>query len=516
MSHTSNGCTDPEQLDLFATPTTTSGRTTVGISAEVARAQVSPGWWILLVHLFSRASAGEFAITECREVDGELRLQLVAYAPSGEVDPTIDLAPYIDALVRRGSRICGACGRGATSRWRADAQAPTRVVCNECQEELEAGTGYLELADRYYRLDGTRRDAALGFGHANRPPRPRDKGRELGVALPAAELRQLVKTLRGRMRGAIVGQEDVVSRLSLLGACHVGGGLTRGARVLLLGRSGTGKTSSILALHDAMRAEGWVLPFAAIDAILLQSPGWSGGPSIGQVLQHALGDEDPASAWAQHAIVVIDEIHHAGVVHGLVGNMAAKRSEVLASLLALVGGGVTRLGEGTAEWSSQHALVIGAGAFTGLLRLERPLVTEDLTAAGLPLELVTRFDEWLVLRPLPEPALVQLLERWPALVTLTELCTRLALEVRIHPEAIRRAARVVTLGRDGSTARTAGGWLVAALRGALLRAVDDPDVSTIDLTPDALSIPPTATRSRPEPPPDDDGEWDATLVLTRR
>jgi hypothetical protein len=519
MSHSPHSSgDDPAQLDLFTPPSTnTSQCARIGMSAEIARAQVSPGWWILVASLFSRAAGGDLAVTECREVDGELRLRLVALASDGTIDPTVDLTSHAEAIAVRAAGICGACGRVAGRQWRRHGDAPIRVVCSECQEQLEAGMDFLEVADRHYRLDGTRRAQALIRASRGRDISRAATGRALGAMLPTPELRDLIMKLRSRMGETIVGQDDVVARLALLGALHVGGGLARGARVLLLGRSGTGKSSSIVALRDALEAEDWRPPFASIDAVMLQSPGWSGAPSIGQVIEHALGREDPASTWAQHAVVVIDEIHHVGLVPGLHGNMQAKRSEVIASLLSVVGGGVTRLGEGATGWSSQRALVIGAGAFTGLLSLDRrPPTTNDLVTAGLPLELATRFQEILVLQPLPEPALVELLERWPALVHLKELCTRVGFTVHIHPETVRRAARAVTLGHDGSTPRTAGSWLVTALRDALLGALDDPDATTIELSPDSLPIPSTATLPRPEPPSDDDGEWDTTIVLTRR
>jgi hypothetical protein len=215
---------------------------------------------------------------------------------------------------------------------------------------------------------------------------------------------------------------------------------------------------------------------------------------------------------------VIDELHHARRVHDTTGNMLAKREEVLASLLGLTGHGTVHFGEGTEEWSSREALVIGMGAFTDLIDLSRPVSVKDIVRAGLPLELATRLaEEIIVLEPLRERDLIGLLRRWPALVSLIDVCNRLGYPVRVHDEAYTRAARVVTLGLDGSTPRTAGGWLVAALRHALIGALEGDELCELVIIPDSLPIPRTATRRRPpDDPPDGHGLWDATIVLTPR
>lgn len=175
--------------------------------------------------------------------------------------------------------------------------------------------------------------------------------------------------MRDVMAQELVGQDDVVARLALLAGLHVGAGLPRGACALIVGPSGVGKSTAIHALRRALDEGGWDVPVVVTDAIDLTSPGWSGAPSIGDLVEAAIGDEPPDSARARHALVVIDEIHHIGIApqDGLHSNMAAKRREVISSLLPLVGYGTLHLGEGTREWSSRNALVICMGAFTGLL-----------------------------------------------------------------------------------------------------------------------------------------------------
>lgn len=114
---------------------------------------------------------------------------------------------------------------------------------------------------------------------------------------------------------------------------------------------------------------------------------------------------------------------------------------------------------------------------------------------------------------LGEQDLIALLHRWPELTSLTEVCARLGYAVCIADEAYRRAARVVMLGHDGSTARTAGAWLVSALRRALIEALDATDSRDIVITPDSLPIPRTATRPRQhDEPPEPPGHGDSPLV----
>lgn len=93
------------------------------------------------------------------------------------------------------------------------------------------------------------------------------------------------------------------------------------------------------------------------------------------------------------------------------------------------------------------------------------------------------------------------------------MCQRLGFAVRIADETFSRAARAVTAGDGGSTARTAGGWLVSALRDEMSRALAEPEVRELVITPDSLSI---ARRKGPEDPPEASGGWDATIVLTPR
>jgi hypothetical protein len=396
------------------------------------------------------------------------------------------------------------------------------VVCAACRARLSAGEHPLEIADEYFHFDGTARELPRSRGQL-RPVNTgagqaaeASPGRSLNEPMSAEELRHTIADIRRSMAREIVGQDEAVSQLALLGGLHVGAALPRGARALIMGPSGVVKTALAAALRRAL--EPWQLPWVASDCIDLTSPGWSGAPAIGQLIAEALGAESPDSPRSRRAVIVLDELHHVRVVPSTYGTMKAHREEVLASLLGVTGRGSVHLGEGTQVYDCSQTLVLALGAFTGL-NLQRPVTIRRLAKWGTPLELANRVgEELIVLKPLPEPALIDLLRTWPALLALGETCQRLGHEVRILDEAYARAARVVTLGHDASTPRTAGGWLVSALRAALIRALDRPEPSALVITPDSLPIPASATRPLPprEPPPEAPGGWGTTIVLTPR
>jgi len=99
--------------------------------------------------------------------------------------------------------------------------------------------------------------------------------------------------------------------------------------------------------------------------------------------------------------------------------------------------------------------------------------------------------------------------------TEVSVCERLGFTVRVHDEAFAMAARAVVGASDEATARTAGGWLVSAVRQGLVVALANPEVREIAITPDSLTIA-RAQRDRrpPDDPPDDLRGWNAAIILT--
>jgi hypothetical protein len=485
-----------------------------GISRSLARASVPPGWWPLIAGLYGRFL--DLRVDVCREVDGELQLHVSAKDDGGDLAL---LGPVVQEIQAKAAGTCGCCGGVPAARCRTSLTDPAHVLCASCGQRVRGGETVLGVADEYWCLDGSRRVAPRvrnSVSRAGQASTDAPRGREC-TALPPAELRTLIVELRRRLTEEIVGQE-AVARLALLAGMHVGGGLPRGSRALLIGPSGVGKSTSIEVLRRILGDLGWSLPLVVTDAVELTAPAYSGAPSIGDLLEAAIGNNAPDSWYARHAIVAIDEPHHVAVKPGeYPGTHAIYHRERFASWLPLIGYGTLRLGDGDREWSSLNALVLCCGVFPALPHNSVTSVRELVVHGGLPLELASRFEEVIRYRPLEEAALRQLLRRWPALVALTAVCERLGIEVTIDDVVFSRAARAVRIGHDGSTPRTAGSWIVAALRDAMVKALADPAIREIVITPDSLSISPTATRREPpEEPPESSGPWDGRPGLTPR
>lgn len=476
----------PIQLELFPRETGLADPTHA-VRCESARASVSPGWWPFVRALFDPTD--EIVVQVCEERDGDLILEA---APADPASGTLDV---IIARIRDAtSRTCGCCGSRGAQLVRISLDGPTRRVCAACEGRLRQGEEYLAIADEFWRLDGTRRGGPLQVTMREVPGAvPFEEAARPLVVLAPGDLRTAIREIRDRLAEEVVGHREIIDRLALLGGLHVGAGLPRGGRALLIGPSGAGKTSLMSAFRRALAP--WGLPWTTIAATDLNSVGWAGGIWIGAAIESSLGRLAPDSPLARHAVVTVDELAHARVDNDVSGNMRAKQQEVLASLLGLTGYGLPiQLPESRRAWSSDEALVIGIGAFSGILDVSRPISVQDVVGTGgIPLELATRLaGELLVMERLAEEDLVALLRRWPELTSLVEICGRLGYVVQITPEAYRHAARVVTLNHDSLTARTAGAWLVAGLRRALVAALDDADRDEIVITPDSLPIPSTA------------------------
>ena len=487
------------QLELFSN----EGRDTAeppAVRRERARAAVSPGWWPYLEALFDPNDNLDVSI--CEERDGELVLEAASRVPG---------AARLDAIlahIREGvAETCGACGARRARPLRLSLAGPTRRVCASCEARLRSGESFLAIADDFWRLDGSRRTPTVRLQSGVPVPENESDDPALPIEVLAPDdLRLVIREIRDRLAAEMVGHAEVLGRLALLGGLHVGAGLPRGARALIIGPSGAGKTSLLDAFRRAMRP--WGLPMVTVAAGDLTSPGWSGAPTIAALVEAALGRLAPNSPRARRAVVTIEELAHARVDADATGNMRAKQREVLASLLGLTGYGLPlHLPESRRSWSSDEALVIGVGAFTGLLDLTRAVSVRDIVEAGrIPIEVATRFaEDVVVMQRLREEELIALLHRWPALTSLVDVCGRLGYAVRIAPETYCHAARAVTLGPESLTARTAGSWLVSALRRALLTTLESSRNDEIVITPDSLGIPWTATNSARQERGFDDG-----------
>lgn len=473
MTQTMKDATASAQLELFDHV----GPELPGIPAKVARAQVSPGWWPLLAPLFDEE---ELIIIECREREG--RLVLVAEERHHEQDDAVP--DWLRPTVARVERTCGACGSGfGTPRVLLD--CTVRVLCDGCRQEVSEESGFAAQADRFFRFDGCRRVPPTALPTSARVTSP--AAASSSQVLPPEELRQLVRVLAASMADDLRSQGEARLLLAMCGAMHVAAGLSRGPRLLIVGRTGTGKTTSILALQKALERAGYRLPVAMKDATGLSSPGWHGLNLPDAVLQAVHGH--PA---ASKAIVVIDELHHIGLRpdDDVNGTTRSKKAEVLSSLQTAVGGGEVTSSSGS-SWDSQPGFIVGIGAFTDRLDVTRPIDTQALVNAGIPIELATRFESIVRLAPLQEQAIREIVQYAPAVRNVIEMAERLGFAVTVTREALSHAARMHALSEGRESPRSAIGWVVTAVRSALLQRFlsAETDVSPLVITPDSLAVP---------------------------
>lgn len=484
----SNSISAGEQIEFDFAECARNPLAAEGLPIALARAMTPPGWWSTIGLLWG-TMADEVVVESCYDDDGVL--QISAYSADME-----ELEGLLSGIRLRISNTCGACGILGGERTRYSFNEPARVVCKRCRDRLLRGESFVKLTDEFWTLAGERRrvdPSATRYGTAATPS-ALSADKTCGV-LPPDELRALIRRLREAMLEHVIGQEEACGALALNAALLVGGGLARGPRLLVVGPTGTGKTTALTTLRECLALEGYRVPWVMAAATDISSPPWGGDPSIGDLILTALGSHEPDSVAGRHMVVAIDEFDKAGVVkeRNVTSNSRQMLEERLASLLQLFngGGGPIPLADTGKVWSSQHAMVVGMGAFGGMIDPPEEVSVGALVRAGFPVELSSRMETVVRLRPLAEEALRTLLRRWPSVTSLTATCERLGYTVRIHDEVYTRAARAVVDGSDGATPRTGGSWIVTALRAALSRALLDDEQTTIELAPDSLSIPRT-------------------------
>jgi ATP-dependent protease Clp ATPase subunit len=212
--------------------------------------------------------------------------------------------------------------------------------------------------------------------------------RPLGLfpASPADAL-ALFDLLREVMGLHIVGQEEEIDRLALLGVRHLSRDLVppaRPLRGLLLGPRSSGKSTLLGTFVAALG-----MPHVTVPAEALAETNWSGadiGDFLGQLYDQDTmhPDESGLPELAERAVVVVDGFD-ALRLPGRYGSASTKDYQRgrQQGLVPLMTGGVIPIEryQRSLYWPSRRALVIACGSFEGL-RSGLPS-TEDLIDWGI-------------------------------------------------------------------------------------------------------------------------------------
>lgn len=433
--------------------------------------------------------------------------------------------------VKLARETCALCGEAPATRLPRVPSAPAGVrVCSECSAELQT-TEWQEL-DAEWRsqpvveqlltsespVPQTPISAKLVkaeslvvkpvAAHVARRPAIPSMASDLDTPLPPEQLRELWAKLLAAMQRRIAGNEDAVRRLALIGALHVGAAPDVGARVLVLGSTGSGKTHAMASFIDALSEVGYPVVVLKTDVGAINAPGWSKAPSIGELVLAALGARSPTEPKARRAVVLLEELHHSRVRGDADSSSRLKREEVLASLLGLVAGDHVPLGEKTDTWSARQALVFAAGAFTGLDLSAANVTPARLSSVGIPPELANRLcsGDIVEFSAPPKMEIARVLGAWPELVSLTSTARHLGFTLRIPEATLHRASELIMDGRQGDTFRSAGGAIVSAARQHLLTALEKgARRNEIVVTPDDIRTarPPRPSKDLPRDPPEE-------------
>lgn len=259
-----------------------------------------------------------------------------------------------------------------------------------------------------------------------------------------------------------------------------------GARVLVLGPPGAGKTTMLAALASASGR-----PFVQVDAGTIVEHGWQGTTpaDLASMIYRAAKND---LAQAERAVVVLDEFcklavrTRLGSDHSSAGgsHWGMVKAARQTSLLALLDNGPNLItftpetGGVPLQLKTSGLLIVAAGAFQGLEFTGRGPSDHALEAYGLLPELVARLTTRLVLAP---PNVSELRDRLcgerGAIAPVRQLAAAFGVELEVTPEAIDMIARATASGDGGLTARTGAGLLQTAARRALLNALDEPSRS---------------------------------------
>jgi|GEM_PF-2802016 len=311
---------------------------------------------------------------------------------------------------------------------------------------------------------------------------------------PPGLLREAFHELQRRISESVLGHDRVVSRLALIGARHLHLGGRQ--RALLIGPSGTGKTTMGTALARAMGC-----PALVWDASVSSEVGWA-GVSVTDVLAEMYSAYDRDLGRMARGVLVADEIDKLAT-RDADGRTREHRRGQQKSLLGLLGGGVPfRFQEDgergpTISVSTDDMLIIGLGTFDGLGPDPGP---SELVSYGFSPEFVSRFSVVVSFGSLSVRALTLVLRREVA--PAIEAAAEFGYDIELPDSVLSYVATVVASCGDEVTPRAGAGWLQSAIDEALLRLLDLEAKAGAVLRIREEDIPvPSAMQNRSEVPP---------------
>lgn len=306
---------------------------------------------------------------------------------------------------------------------------------------------------------------------------------------PPGVMAAAFREIRQHLRADIVGQDAAVDALCLIGARHVHMG--GGNRALVIGPSGSGKSSTLVALARAMSC-----PALVWDISTSSEAGWSGVDANAALAElYATCDRDLEVM--QRAVIVMDEACKVAIRDAQGTSKQHKRGQQV-SLLTLASGGVpVRFPEDgdrgrAVSVVTDDMLVLAAGAFEGLPADPSP---SDLVAYGYLPEFASRFPVIVPFSRLEPHQLVPIYRTAAAKAVSAAGAFGFAITV---PDSILAYVAAAVANAPGEVTPRAGlGWIQAAVDLALLRLLDVEarPGTCYTLRPDDIAMPASLRRS---------------------